>query len=374
MPRFRPRKKQEKTSESIPPKQASVLSPEADAILQRFADLKTQDREEFFIRMMVGSSDLADEPEFNDLYFDEEKTLNVFEKWLRKYEKRLSEAEKKSEEEFQLVYDEIRIEAIDELVTPHFRKEVKERIQALKERLMEIKDLEKLEITLFLDLILSTKNLTWGICGLILEIYDRTRKIVMKNYEEQEDIFESFIEAVEAHSEIDFDVNDFLMNPHKYDEITLKVLEEQPDLQGKIEERISEIVDGFEEAIMQGKVDLKLFSDEELIRIFQTIQEEEDVLTNTRSPEERSKVLFETIQLAFSQMMDQERYRQFREDIEATLKTWVKSGQEWAAALQAELDYLDETHYEPNSFMLMVFMGQIYRFGRKKKITRKQKK
>jgi len=209
MPRFRPRKKQEKTSESIPQKQASVLSPEADAILQRFADLKSQDQEELFIRMMVDSAKLADEPEFSDLYLDEEKAVNVFEKWLKRYEKRLSAAEKKGEEEFQLVYDEMRIEAIDELVTPPFRKEVKERIQALTERLMGIKDLEKLEIALFMDFFLSTKKFTWGICGLILEIYDRTLKIVLTDYDEQQNIFESFIEAVEAHSETDFDVNEF---------------------------------------------------------------------------------------------------------------------------------------------------------------------
>ena len=114
------------------------------------------------------------------------KQPEVTERWLKKYEKRLAAAEKKGPDEYHEVFDEMRIEMVAELATPAFRKEVDERLQTLLDRLMTTNDLEKLEMVMVLKPLLGMKSIPWGLCGLILEIYNRTMQRAMQEYEEDQ--------------------------------------------------------------------------------------------------------------------------------------------------------------------------------------------
>lgn len=101
------------------------------------------------IRIMTDSAQLAEEPEFTDLYLDGEKTARVTERWLKKYEKRLAAAEKKGSDEYHELFDEMHIEVIAELATPAFRRDVDQRLQTLLDRLMTTNDLAKLEMAIW---------------------------------------------------------------------------------------------------------------------------------------------------------------------------------------------------------------------------------
>jgi hypothetical protein len=72
--------------------------------------------------------------------------------------------------------------------------------------------------------------------------------------------------------------------------------------------------------------------------------------------------------------MTPERFRRFRQEVDKTATNWLRTRQKWGAALQFELGYLDGDQYEENKFILAVFLGQIYRLGKKHKSAMKKRK
>lgn len=174
MPRKRNKKSQTKTPSPTPQNRAGKFPPAAQIIAQRIASGGVDYLKQNLIHIMTDSVQLAEEPEFIDLYLDNEKTADVTERWLKKYEKRLAAAEKKGPDEYHEVFDEMRIEVVAELASPAFRKDVDKRLQSLLDRLMTTDDLEKLEVVMLLKPLLGMKSAPWGLCGLILAIYNRT--------------------------------------------------------------------------------------------------------------------------------------------------------------------------------------------------------
>lgn len=325
-----------------------------------------------FIRIMTDSAQLAKSPEFTNLYLDRKKTARVTKRWLKKYEKRLAAAEKKSQDAYHQVFDEMRIEVIAELATPTFRKEVDERLQTLLDRLMLTNDLEKLELVMVLKPMLNIKSIPWGLCGLILEIYGRTMQRAMQEYEEDQDFYDSVVEALKAEGLDDLDLQTILEHPDELEQVGQKVFEAQPDLRQRAENQIWEMVEAFEDKLGRGDVELSLFSEEELMLPFQRIQAEfGEPFTQAQPSEEMRERTFDAIRQAINEIMTPERFRRFREDVETTARTWFHTRQKWAAALQFELGYLDGDQYEENKFALAAFIGQIYRLGKEHKPTRK---
>jgi hypothetical protein len=269
----------------------------------------------------------------------------------------------------------MRIEVIADLATPAFRKEVDERLQALLDRLLMTNDHEKLEIVMLLKPLLGMKSIPWGLCGLILAIYNRTMQRAMQEYEEDKSVYDSVVEALKAEGVDDIDIPTILEHPDKLDQIGQKLFEAQPDLRQRAEKQIWEMVEVFEDNLGMGDVDLSLFSEEELMLPFQRIQAEfgEPFIQAQASDEMRERI-FDAIRQAITEIMTPERYRRFRDDVEITAKTWFRTRQKWAAALQFELGHLDGDQYEENKFVLATFIGQIYRLGKEHKPIRKSKK
>jgi len=356
-------------------RQARSLSPAAAQIVANRIAIGGEDYlMQNFIRIMTDSAQLAESPEFTNLYMDSERTTRVTERWLKKYEKRLATAEKKGQDAHHEVFDEMRIEIVAELATPTFRKEVDERLQTLLDRLMLTNDLEKLELVMVLKPMLSTKSIPWGLCGLILEIYGRTMQRAMQEFEEDQGFYDSVVEALKAEGIDDLDLQTILEHPDKLEQVGQKVFEAQPDLRQRAENQIWEMVEAFEDKLGRGDVDLSLFSEEELMLPFQRIQAEfGEPFTQAQPSEELRERTFDAIRQAINEIMTPERFRRFCEEVEMTAKTWFHTRQKWAAALQFELGYLDGDQYEENKFVLAAFIGQIYRLGKEHKPTRKAK-
>ena len=72
--------------------------------------------------------------------------------------------------------------------------------------------------------------------------------------------------------------------------------------------------------------------------------------------------------------MTPERFLRFCEDVERMAKTWFRTRQKWAAALQFELAYFGGDQYEENKFILAAFIGQVYCLGKEHKSAPKAKK
>ncbi len=375
MPRKRHRKSQTKTTAPAPQKQSREYSPAAQVIAQRMANGGVDYLKQNLIHIMIDSAKLAEEAEFRDLYLDDEKAPQVTERWLKKYDKRLEAAQKKGPDEYHEVADEMRIEIVAELATPVFRKEVDQRLQTLMDRLMTGRDTKKLEMVMMLTPALRMKSIPWGVCGLILEIYNRTMQRAMQEYEEEQGVFDAVTEALKAEGEEKIDIFAILKHPDKLEQVGKKIFEAQPGLRERAEKKIWEMVDAFEDALGHGDVELSLFSEEELMLPFQRIQAEfGEPFTQVQPSEEMRERIFEAIRQALSEIMTPERFRRFREDVEKKATDWLRTRQKWGAAIQFELGHLDGNPYEENKFILAAFIGQIYRLGKERKSATTKKK
>jgi len=322
------------------------------------------------IRIMIDSAKLAEDVEFRDLYLDGEKAAQVTERWLKKYDKRLDAAKKKSPDEYHKVADEMRIEIVAELATPAFRKAVDQRLQTLMDRLMAGRDTKKLETVMMLTPALRMKSIPWGLCGLILEIYNRTMQQALQEYEEDQGVFNAVTEALKTEGEEKIDILTILKHSDKLEQVGKKVFEAQPGLRQHAEKQIWEMVDAFEDALGKGDVDMSLFSEEELMLPFQRVQAEfGEPFSQVQPSEEMRERIFDAVRQALSEIMTPERLRRFREEVDKTAIHWLRTRHKWGAVLQFELGYLDGSQYEENKFILAAFIGQVYRLGKQHKST-----
>jgi hypothetical protein len=374
MPRKRHQKSQTKTTAPAHQKQSREYSPAAQIIAQRMANGGVDYLKQNLIRIMIDSAQLAEEPEFSGLYLDGEKAAQKTERWLKKFDKRLAAAEKKGPDEYHEVADEMRIEIVAELATPVFRKEVDQRLQILMDRLMKGTDTKKLEMVMMLTPALRMKSIPWGLCGLILEIYNRTMQRAIQEYEEDQGVFDAVAEALKAEGEENIDIFTILKHPDKLEQVGNKIFDKQPGLRQRAEKQIWDMVEAFEDALAHGDVELSLFSEEELMLPFQRSQSEfSESFTQAQPSEEMRERIFEAVRQALSEVMTPERFCRFREEVNKTAANWLRMRQKWGAALQFELGYLDGDHYEENKFILAAFIGQIYRLGKEHKSATKKK-
>ncbi|MEJ2351760.1 MAG: hypothetical protein P8Y03_18390 [Anaerolineales bacterium] len=326
-----------------------------------------------FIHVMRDSGSLAEEPEFADLYLDEEKIIQVTERWLEKYDKRLVAAKKIGPDEHHKVFDEMRIKVIADLATPEFRKDVDGRLHAVLDRLAATDDLDKLETVLYLIPLLAMKDIPWGLCGLILQIHRRTLQKAMRKYEEEEEIYGELLEEIESEEGDEVDIVKLLEAPEKLEQIKQKLFA-KPGLRERIEKQIWDMVVAFEQELLEGKVALDLFTQEELVSPFGRIQVEFGEGAGQLEPSDETRERFlDILRQTIAEIMTAERQERFRSDVQAKARTWLRERRKWGAALQAELNWLEDTKYEENRFVLAAFMGQVKRSAKTQKPAKKSK-
>ena len=303
------------------------------------------------------------------------KAADVSQRWTKKYEKRLAEAKIKGSDEYHEVYDEMRIEVVAELATPAFHKEVDERLQILLDRLMSSDDLEKLETVLLLKPLLGMKSVPWGICGLILAIYNRTLQQTFHEYEAEINVYDAVVEALQEDGEERIDVIKLGETPGKLEQLAKRFFAAKPGLRERAEKQILDMIEAFEKELAEGKISLDLFTQEELVLPFQRLQAEfGEPFTQVQPSEEMRQLVLDVIMQAINEMMTSERFRRLYKEVQSMAKTWLRERKKWAAALQGELIWLDEEQYEENKFVIAAFFGQITRLGNDQKPAQKQKK
>jgi len=100
----------------------------------------------------------------------------------------------------------MRIEIVEELAAASFRKEVARRLQALMDRLMKGKDIKSWKMVMMLIPALEMKGIPWGLCGLILEIYNRTMQRFIRENDEDQGVFRCCCRSVKSRREENIDV------------------------------------------------------------------------------------------------------------------------------------------------------------------------
>jgi hypothetical protein len=374
MTRKRKKKSHAKTPSPALQHQARKTPPAAQIVATRIASGGVDYMKQNLVRIMTDSVKLAEEPEFIDLYLDDETAAEASQRWLKKYKKRLAAAEKKSPDAYHEVYNEMRIEVVAELATPAFRKDVDERLQALLDRLMATEDLEKLEMVLLLKPLLGVKSVPWGLCGLIVGIYNRTMQKAIQEYEEDKVVYDAVVEAFKAEGEDSVDVVKIIESPEKLEQLGEKLFAAKPGLRQRAEKQVWDMVRAFEKELAEGRVTLDLFTQAELVLPFQRLQAHGEPFTQAQPTEEIRQLFFDAILQAINEIMTLERFQRLRKDVQSTAKAWLRERQKWAAALQFELGWLDGEQYEENKFVVSAFVGQMMRLGKDQKPAQKQKK
>jgi hypothetical protein len=350
---------QEAAEEQVHAPEPGSYSPAVEQVIDRIASSKNY-LEENFIQLMTESEKLAEEPEFLDLEFNVEKTATVTERLLHRYETKLLEAEKQGPEQFSQMYDEVRIEIIRELATPLFKKQVKEGLAKLFTRLAAGEDLQKLELVIALQAILSTKELPWGVNGLILAIYNRTIQTVLGEVEAETELDEAIAEIVDGKSEEE--IAALLQSPEELHIAAEKLLADNPELLEETQKQALEMVANFEEALFKGEIVLDLFSQAELDLPFDRLEQEtgravNDILTDEGGP----LLAMDAVREDLVKIMTPERIAAMRQQASEIGQAWFEQRHEWAGALELEQVWLEGDEYEENKFLVCVFFGQLIR-------------
>ena len=363
--RHRKKKKIQSTPKTHVNNKKLPASPAAQKLAERIASGGVNYVEQNFVRVMEDSAQLLEEPEFQDIYLDSEKTIQATERWLDKYKKRLEEAERKGKKHLHLVVDEMRIDMISELVTPKFRREIRRRLKRIMDRLITSDDLDKLELALLLQPILTETETPWGICGLILAIYYRTLEEATGEYREEESFYkelESIIEDEGGDIEVFRKLQD---QPDKLAQLGKKITA-LPNLQKKMEEYTWDLIKAFEMELLAGKVELDLFSKDEILMLDSRFREEygePDTELETAGEEHAKRVIIIVREL-LDEIMTPERKQELCEDVRKTAKKWGMTRRKWGAALQAELGWLEDDSIEENPFYIAAYMGQVFRMSK----------
>jgi len=371
----RDRHKRNRTKDSSRSFQSPSLShtSAAQAVIQRVISGGTDYLMKNLIRIMTDSVKLVEEPEMIDLHLDGQEAAEITQKWMKKYDKRLNAARIKGADDFQEVFDEMRIKIIAELATPPFRKDVDRRLQAMLDRLSASEDLAKLEMVLLLKPLLGMKNVPWGLCGLIIAIYNRAMRQTIQAYEDEKNVYKAVVEAFESEGTEDFEVADFLKSPDKLEQIGQKLFSAKPGLRERVEQQIWDMLDAFEGELAKGNIKLDLFTEEELTLPYTCLRTElGESFTQAKPSEELRSQVFKAIVDAVNTTMTPDRYRRLCEDVQRAAQTWMKERNKWAAAIQGELTWLEKEQYKENKFILSAFLGQMARLGKEQMPKKKR--
>jgi hypothetical protein len=336
--------------------------PSAQAVADKIARGGKSYFEDNFERIMIDAFALAEEPEFSDLYFDHEKTGTVTARIGRKFEKQFDAARKKGEDEAHQVYDEMRIEIVDALATPAFRKEVFRRLEQLANRLAGTADAGKLETAFILGSMLRMKKLPWGICGLILAIYDRTLERGRRKLEEARSVMQEVLELIGPDQDPET-VLSTLQDPGHIGELTEK-LAARPELRQRLERQFDKMVEEFERALWTGEARLDLFTQEEIQLPFHRMQEKieaENVDISTADPQKTTQDLIQFMRNSLAEIITPERFREIKASFQRVLQQWQREKNKWALPLQVEIGWLDDYKVEENTFLLAAYVAQIRR-------------
>jgi hypothetical protein len=371
----RNRHKRNRTKDPSRSFQSPSLSytPASHALIQRVISGGTDYLMRNLIRIMTDSVMLVEEPEIIDIHLNGQEATEITQRWMNKYDKRLSAARIKGPDEFQEVFDEMRIKVIAELATPTFRKDVDRRLQAMLDRLSASEDLVKLEMVLLLKPLLGMKNVPWGLCGLIIAIYNRTMQQTIQAYEDEKIVYEAVLDAFESERDENIEVADVLKSPEKLEQIGQKLFSAKPGLRERVEQQIWDMLDAFEGELAKGNIKLDLFTEEELTLPFIRLQAEPgESITQVKQSEKLRDQVFKAIVDAVNSTMTPERYRHLCEDVQATAKTWMQARNRWAAAIQGELTWVEKEQYTENKFILSAFLGQVMRLGKEQHLDKKR--
>lgn len=320
--------------------------------------------EESVIQLLIGSASLRTEPEFRDLHFDVERAAQISARIFPKYAPRFERVMRKSGDERQQVYDDFRIEVIDELATPEFRQDLLKRLERCAARFQREGKQERWETTMLLRGVMEQPKLPWGICALLTTLFEETRAVMEVHDAEEQELLGDFTGRIKGATDPSHSLP-LTIPPERTDEFARKV-DAKPGLRERLERKAQSMIDGFERELFQGKYELHVFSDEEIQRAIQCF--DNFAQSNVLDPKKpltdgAAKGFAACIEQTVRALATPERIQDIVKALKQTGTEWLRRGKPAGALMQMESGWLADDPSPDNHILYTLFAGQLRRFS-----------
>ena len=302
-----------------------------------------EDMKDLFIQYVIESGVLADEPEFVDFRFDPDQAYASAENTDKKYARALRKAEGKGGDELELLRDDMRIEAIERLLTPPIRQDILIRLDRLVLRLKNREaDFNKTLMAAAVQTLFDMGEFPWGMTSLMMVLFSRSLDAVMPSEDELQ--FAAQLESIFPGE--DGSVEDLwekLDDPQFIEGLGAKI-DTGSELYKNIEKLSDKISSEFIDAVWQGDISLDVFREEEILSYFELLQERFEAAglsVSDAGSSEVGELVLATIGDHVETIVTSQRLKVIEQDLRSTLKTWMKDGNKFAGPLAAEIHQLD---------------------------------
>jgi len=335
------------------------MSQQAQSVMQEVAGTDAKQSEEQVMQALMDSASLRGEPELKDFEFDAAQVERVVNGLLPKYTPLLEQARAVSDEELQNVYDDLRIEAVDALMTREKRQEFLRGYDAMLRRLLGGTESDKIKLALVVRSMLDQKEVPWGIVALVTDYFEDAKSQVLEEYQITESMFTKMLQEAGVETN-DQELLALLQDPDRMGQIA-ESLHLTPEQQDRMQELSGNLLKEFEAELFTGNVELALFTEDEMI---DTADQVNTFTTDHhwagREPQpEEAQGLVQLLRARIKEMMTPERLAVMQQDLSTAADDWLAEGYTEAALLRMERDALNDVSPEENSFLYAALIGQL---------------
>ncbi len=318
--------------------------------------------ERTLVRGMMEMESLADEPEFADFELGEH-AVEIIAEMIADFDEELKHLEEVGdEEEIDKLIADAKVEAIQKVVTPEVKTDIRRRLERLSHRLQEEGQKERADGIAALALMLDFPPFPWMLFEPVRQAFDdviqRTLNFVMLHQAIAEAAGQPIINLPPD------EVADLLADP----DIASR-LEARYETDEMLREAMNLEFDRFERAFMKrlftGQVDLALFTTEELavgLAWYEHEMDKADIeeADEEEESEEKVRLIFKALTDALSYLNTPDRRQQWLARLEQaqTEKTWSPDTEAGLGLLRSMLSNPPPAE-SPNRLLLSAYMSEL---------------
>ena len=318
--------------------------------------------ERTLMRGMMEMESLADEPEFADFELGEH-AVEIIAEMIVDFDEELKHLEEVGdEEEIDKLSADAKVEAIQKVVTPEVKTDIRRRLERLSHRLQEEGQKERADGIAALALMLDFPPFPWMLFEPVHQAFDDVIQHILNFVTLRQAIAEAVGQPI-----IDLppgEVTDLLADP----DIASR-LEARYETDEMLREAMNLEFDRFERAFMKrlftGQVDLALFTTEELAVGLTWYEHEMDKADLEESDEEEEsekkvRLIFKALTDALSYLNTPDRRQQWLARLEQaqTEKTWSPDTEAGLGLLRSMLSNPPPAE-SPNRLLLSAYMSEL---------------
>ena len=318
--------------------------------------------ERTLVRGMMEMESLADEPEFADFELGEH-AVEIIAEMIADFDEEMKHLEEVGdEEEIDKLIADAKVEAIQKVVTPEVKTDIRRRLERLSHRLQEEGQKERADGIAALALMLDFPPFPWMLFEPVRQAFDdviqRTLNFVMLHQAIAEAAGQPIINLPPD------EVADLLADP----DIASR-LEARYETDEMLREAMNLEFDRFERAFMKrlftGQVDLALFTTEELavgLAWYEHEMDKADIeeADEEEESEEKVRLIFKALSDALSYLNTPDRRQQWLARLEQaqTEKTWSPDTEAGLGLLRSMLSNPPPAE-SPNRLLLSAYMSEL---------------